>query len=229
MPDFVRILIFASVSFIYLFIIAKLLGKKQIAQLDFIDYVVGISIGSISAEMATSLDTPFYYYLISMTVFFLLDLTVTLLGRKTLFLKKLLKGNPLILISDGKIDYQKLKTSKLDINDVTGMCRDKGYFDLSDIAYAILETNGSLSILPVANHKPVVAEDVGVNPPASKLNNFLVVDSKVLVDSLAKINKTKEWLFDGLNIKDEMELKKIFLAYFDEKQQNFIVHYKNKD
>ena len=86
MNEIYKLLIFSSVSVVYLFFIAKLMGKKQIAQLEFIDYVMAISIGSISAEMATDVgDTPFYYYLISMTVFFLFVLMVSFLGRKRSF------------------------------------------------------------------------------------------------------------------------------------------------
>ena len=76
------------VAFIYLFIISKILGKKQIAQLEFIDYTVGISLGSIAAEMSFDSDTPFYYYLIAMTIFFLLALLVAIVGRKTTFFNR---------------------------------------------------------------------------------------------------------------------------------------------
>lgn len=80
------VLIDSFVAFIFLFIISKLLGKKQIAQLEFIDYTVGISLGSIAAEMATNTEVPFYYFLIAMTIFFLLAILVALVGRKNTFL-----------------------------------------------------------------------------------------------------------------------------------------------
>ena len=99
----------------YLFIISKLLGKKQIAQLEFIDYAMGISIGSIAAEMATDVgDTPFYYYLIGMTIFFLFDLSISFLGKKGPFLKRFLKGKPIVIVYEGNIVYKNLKKSKLD-------------------------------------------------------------------------------------------------------------------
>ena len=95
MNDIVKLIIFSFTSVVYLFIISKFLGKKQIAQLDFIDYVMSISIGSIASEMATDIDeTPFYYYIIAMTVFFLFDLFVTFVGRKGSFLKRFSMAYP---------------------------------------------------------------------------------------------------------------------------------------
>ena len=123
MSDIVKVLLFAALSYVTLFIISKLLGKKQIAELDFIDYVTGISIGSIAAEMATETDKPFYHYLIAMGIFFLFDLIVTLLGRKANFFKRFLRGVPLVLINQGEVDFASLKKSKIDFYDLVGLAR----------------------------------------------------------------------------------------------------------
>lgn len=119
------VLINSSVAFVYLFVISKILGKKQIAQLEFIDYTIGISLGSIAAEMATNTETPFYFFLIAMTIFLVLALLVAVVGRKNTFLKRILKGKPLTLIYDGKINYKSLKKSKIDVNDLLSMLREK--------------------------------------------------------------------------------------------------------
>ena len=127
MEEILKIVIFSIISVVYLFIISKILGKKQIAQLEFIDYVIGISIGSIAAEMATDLnETPFYHYLIAMTTFFLFDVLITFLGRKGFRLKNFLKGKPIMVIYEGKINYRNLKKSKLDVNELCSLCREKG-------------------------------------------------------------------------------------------------------
>ena len=83
MSDIVKVLLFSALAYVTLFVISKILGKKQLAELDFIDYVTGISIGSIAAEMATETDKPFYHYLIAMGIFFFFDLIVPLLVRTT--------------------------------------------------------------------------------------------------------------------------------------------------
>lgn len=228
MEDWIKLLIFSSVAVVFLFIISKLMGKKQIAQLEFIDYVMGISIGSIAAEMATDVgETPFYYYLIGMTIFFLFDILVSYLGRKGPALKHFFKGRPLMIIYRGEINFKNLKKSRLDINDVIEMCREKGYFDMSQIEYAIFENSGKLSILPKNDYKPVVAEDVGLNLPKVKLPVYLIVDGRISYSSLNEIKKDKEWLFKKAKL-DDKSIKNVLLATFIQEDNEIICQIKDK-
>lgn len=217
------------IAFIYLFIISKLLGKKQIAQLEFIDYTVGISLGSIAAEMATSKDIPFYYFLIAMTIFFLLALLVAIIGRKNTFLKRILKGKPSTLIYEGKIDYTQLKKNKIDVNDLLSMLREKNYFDLKDVAYAVFEPSGELSVLPKGTQKPVVLQDINAAAvtPAS-LTNVLIVDGVVSHSGLSEAGKSAKWLFERLDIKSPRKLSEIIYASYDTQTDSFDIHYKDE-
>lgn len=222
------VLIDSAVAFVYLFIISKLLGKKQIAQLEFIDYTVGISLGSIAAEMATNTETPFYYFLIAMTIFFALAFIVALVGRKNTFLKRVLKGKPATLIYDGKIVYKQLKKTKIDVNDLLSMLREKGYFDISDVAYAVFEPSGDLSVMPVGAQKPLVMEDLDASKiEKAELSNVLIADGTVSESGLAEIDKDEQWLFDRLKISDKFDLDNIILAVYDEKNDKFNVHLKS--
>ncbi len=228
-PSIYWVLINSVISFIYLFIISKLLGKKQIAQLEFIDYAVGISLGSIAAELATQTEEPFYYYLIAMTIFFVLAFIVAIIGRKNTFLKRTLKGKPSTLIYQGKIDYKQLNQCKIDINDLLSMLREKNYFDINDVAYAIFEPSGKLSVLPKGNQKPVVIEDVNKKQiEEASLTNVLIVDGAISKSGLNKIYKDKAWLFKTLKIQNKKDLKNILLATYDDKTKTFNVHYKQE-
>ncbi|WP_251183102.1 DUF421 domain-containing protein [Anaerocaecibacter muris] len=223
------VLIDSAVAFLYLFIISKILGKKQIAQLEFIDYTVGISLGSIAAEMATNTEVPFYFFLIAMTIFFALALLVAIIGRKNTFLKRLLKGKPATLVYDGKINYKELKKNKIDVNDLLSMLREKNYFDIADVAYAVFEPSGELSVLPVGAQKPVVMEDVDKSKvEKAELTDVLIVDGAVSYSGLSEINKDVDWLFSRLKIKQKKDLQNIILAVYDDKQDKFNVHYKNQ-
>lgn len=229
MSDEVNILLLALGSFITLFIIAKLLGKKQVGELDFIDYVVGISIGSIAAEMATNTgDKPFYHYLISMGVFFVLSIIIDVLGTKTNFMKKFFKGSPIVIIKNGVIDYKQLKKSKLDINDITALARSKNYFNFDDIAFAVFETDGTLSILPKSEQKPVVCEDLKIKAEKSILPQNIIVDGQVSQFSLKEIGKDIAWLYFKLNINSKKDLKNILLAVYNQNDDSFVVHLKNE-
>lgn len=221
------VLINSFVAFVYLFFISKILGKKQIAQLEFIDYAVGISLGSIAAEMATETDKPFYYYLIAMTIFFALAFLIAIFGRKTTFLKRLFKGKPAMLIYEGKIIYKQLKKNNIDVNDLLSMLREKDYFDINDVAYAIFEPSGELSVLPIGRQRPVVLEDIdGKTKEVSSLSNVVVVDGVVSKSGLNEANKSEEWLFKRLKIKKKKDLKNVLLAIYDDETDLFNIQYK---
>lgn len=210
------VLIDSAVAFLYLFVISKLLGKKQIAQLEFIDYTVGISLGSIAAEMATNTEVPFYYFLIAMTIFFLFAVLVAVVGRKTTFLKRLLKGKPATLIYDGKINYKELKKNKIDVNDLLSMLREKGYFDIADVAYAVFEPSGELSVLPVGAQKPLVMEDLDKDKiKPAQLEDIVVVDGALSWSGLNNAGKDDRWLFERLGVTDGKDLKDILLCVYD--------------
>ena len=227
--DIYWVMINSLVSFVFLFIVSKLLGKKQIAQLEFIDYAVGISLGSIAAEWATATDEPFYHYVIAMLFYFLLALLVTVIGRKTSFLKRIFKGKPVVLIYEGEIVFKNLQKSKIDVNDLLSMLREKGFFDVSDVAYAVFETSGKLSVLPKGNQRPVVIEDIDENAVKQvSLTNVLIADGMISKSGLNEIGKEKNWLFEQLGLQGERDLKNIILATYDDENKKMNVHYKNQ-
>lgn len=228
MAEWIKLIIFSFVAVVYLFFVSKILGKKQIAQLEFIDYVMGISIGSIAAEMATDTgETPFYFYLIAMTVFFLVDLAITFVGRKGPALKHFFKGRPITVIYDGKFDYENLKVSKLDVNDVLALCREQGYFDITQVAYAVFETSGKLSVLPKSPYKQVTAEDMGVKLPPASLPCILVVDGNISYSGLNEINRTVEWLKAKTDL-DDKTMKNVLLATYDDESDEVNVQLKEE-
>lgn len=227
MSEIYKLLIFSLVSVVYLFLIAKLMGKKQIAQLEFIDYVMAISIGSISAEMATDVgETPFYYYLIGMTVFFLFDIMVSFIGRKGPALKHFFKGRPETIIYNGQIQFDALKKSKLDVNDIMSMCREKGYFDLQDIAYAVFETSGQLSVLPKGNLRPVVIKDISPTCAPAKLPFYVIIDGRISFSSLRTLGKDKSWLFEKTKL-DKKTIKNVSFAEYDKDTNSINVQFKS--
>lgn len=224
--EFLYLFLMAFGAVLYLLIISKFLGKKQIAQLEFIDYVIGISLGSIAAEMATDLsDRPWYYYIIAMTVFVLFAMLITFLENKGPKLKNFLKGNPILIINEGEVNYKNLKKSKLDINDLITLCRIKGYFDLSNIKYAIFEINGQLSIMPNSENVPVVISDIG-KEKQSEAPLYLVLDGVVSMPAIKDLSKDTSWLYKQLGIKSKKQLKNILLASYNIKSNKWYIQKK---
>lgn len=220
-----KVLIFSVSSFLFLFVVMKILGKKQIAELSFIDYVVGISIGSIAAEWSTETDEPFYHFMIAISVYCLFSLLLDILERKAPF-RKFLKGEVLPIIEDGRFNYKNLKKSKLDVEDVLSMARDKDIFDIQDVAYALFETTGKLSILPKSAKSPVVIEDIGAEKPPASLTDYVIVHGKPQYEVIRELKLTVEDIFGSLNIKSKRDLNNVLLASYDEKTKEFSVHRK---
>lgn len=225
----IDVILHALLAFVVLFLISKILGKKQVAQLEFTDYVVGISIGSIAAQMAVDPEIPYYHFVVGMVVFGLIDFLISIISRKGVFLKQWFKGSPIILVEKGKILYKNLKKSKLDLNEVLAQCRTKGYFSLSEVEYCIFETSGDFSILPKSQQREIVAKDLNLPETNISLSADVVIDGKVIKPALQRINKDTAWLFKKLKVNSYKEIKKIILASYDEEIKKLDVHYKNNN
>lgn len=199
-------------AFFILFLISKLLGKKQVAQLEFTDYVIGISIGSIAAQMSIEPDVPWFHFIIAMAIFLVFDLGITLISRKSKLLKKIFKGKPLIIISQGEIDYKILKKSKLDVNELISQCRVKGFFDISEINYCIFEPSGDFSILAKSKNLTAVKEDLKIKPKDKLMHISFIVDGEIDKKQLMEYDKDIKWLLSKTKLKTTN--KKKHLAFF---------------
>ena len=226
MNPVLHVVVYSVSSFLFLFVVTKIMGKKQIAQLSFLDYVIGISLGSIAAEMATDPERPFYHFFIAMAIYLILDISLTLLARRGTLLKKIIRGRPLILVEQGKINYRNLMRSKLDINDLLSLCRAKGYFDLRAVAYVIFETSGEVSVLPAPEAVPARSVEVGGAPATPTLSKDVVVDGNLVDGALDQIGKSREWLFGRLGVASEKGIKPIALATYYEEDDELRVHRK---
>ena len=136
------------VSLVTLFFVTKMIGKKQVSQFSLFDYVIGISIGNFAAEMAINLDSEYLHGTVAVIVFGVVAYFVSIITLKSLKARKFFIGDPTIIIEDGKILYKNLKRAKFDVNDLLEECRINGYFDISEIDYALMEANGKISFLP---------------------------------------------------------------------------------
>ncbi len=209
-------LLFSSVlSVVALFLVAKLMGHKQIAQLDFFDYITGITIGSIAAELATELENP-EKPLIAMAVYGACSVLFSFLTNKLPRSRKYLNGTPCILYDAGKLYRENLKKSKLDLSEFLLMCREQGYFDLSELQTVVFETNGRLSILPRANKRPATPEDLSLSPSPAHIPTTLIMDGHVLHQNLTAAGRDLNWLNKKLSENHIARPEDAFLVYLNQ-------------
>ena len=156
--DLAQVALTAVASLTVLFLLTKLIGNKQISQMTMFDYVTGITIGSIAAEMATELETP-VRPLVAMLVYGVLTVLIALWTNKSLAARRTFTGKPLLLFDKGVIYRDHLKKARLDLSEFLTLCRIAGYFDLEQIETAVLEHNGIVSFLPKAQYRPAEPND----------------------------------------------------------------------
>ena len=215
----------AITPLILLFFITKLIGKKQVSELSLFDYVIGISIGNFAAEMAINLDSEYLHGTIAVLVFGLVAYIVSVITLKSLKARKFFIGDPTIIIEDGKILYKNLKKNKIDINDLLEECRINGYFDISEIDYALMEANGKISFLPKPDYQQPTNKDLKIKNEKTGLCANLIVDGQIITESLKIMHKDKKWLMHEIEVKG-YKLEDIILATLDLKE-NFKVYGKN--
>lgn len=195
-----------------LFIIAKIIGHKQVAQLEFFDYITGITIGSIAAELATTLDKPWWKPTVSMIVFGVITVILSVLTRKLPRSRKFINGTPTIVLNDGKLYRKNMKKAKLELSEFLLLCRQEGYFNLDDIQTAVYEYNGKLSILPVSTKRPLNPEDMKLSPPPENIGTEVIMDGRILGGNLRRRNLSKAWLQNELKAQGYQSAKQIFLG-----------------
>ncbi len=192
--DIIKVILASLGSIAVLFILSKIIGNKQISELNMFDYINGITIGSIAAEMATTLDGGFILPLIAMVVYALVTFALSLLTGKSLRLRRFFTGKAIVLYDRGNIYNKNLKVAKLDINEFMTQCRIMGYFDLSQIETAVLEANGKISILPKARFRPCTPDDLAISVPGERPGVNVIIQGKVLERNLKYTGNDINWL-----------------------------------
>ena len=224
--EIIKVILTALLSVASLFIITKIMGHKQVAQLDFLDYVSGITIGSIGAELATELEKP-YKPLIALAIYGLASLLLNLLAHKIPRTRKYINGTPTILMNDGNLYRKNLKKAKLDLSEFMLLCREQGYFDLDEIQTAIFEHNGKLSILPKAANRPATPDDLKITAKATHIGVEVIMDGRVMGENLSRMGRDVNWLTKQLNIQGCKDAKEIFLGIYRPEEDKLTL-YKNE-
>lgn len=182
------------ISLLTLFIITKIIGKKQVSELSLFDYVIGISIGNFSAEMIINKEVQYINGMIAIIVFGLTAWLVNFLARKSIMIRRLLMGVPTVVIEKGVIIEKSLKDLNMDINDLLEFLRSEGYFHIEEIAYAIMEANGQLSVLPKSLYKPVTLKDMKITSSKEELDSNIIIDGEYMEENIKNSNKGMEWI-----------------------------------
>jgi len=209
------VLVRGIIGFFTLLILTRILGKQQVSQLTFFDYVVGITIGSTASTLTTDLTSRAWPHWVGLFTWTALCFILQLITLKSKTAEKYLDGEPTIVIANGKILEKSMKKFRYTIGDVLSQLRDKGVFDLNQVAYAVLEKDGQLSILKKSECNPVSPKDLHIKTGTASIDYELIYDGSILQDNLDSINRNEKWLMTKLKNLGINDASEVFLATYN--------------
>lgn len=222
----VHIFLRALASIVALAILAKVNGAKQVAQMTWYDYMVGIAVGSLAGNMSIDKDVPMFHGLAAIAFYMLSSLAMSFLSRKSIYVRRFFSSDPIFLIARGEIMYEGLKRSKIDAALLLSELRSQGYFNISDIDYAILETKGTIAVMAKPHARTIKASDLSIETKDDGLLANVVLDGKILHGNLEAFNRDEEWLLAQLKAQGISSLKDVIVATLSDKGE-LSAHIKN--
>jgi uncharacterized membrane protein YcaP (DUF421 family) len=214
MPDWVVILSRSIIFLILMFLTTKMLGKKQISELSFFEYVSGITIGSIAAEVITGLESNLYHGIVAIIFFGITTLLADFFSLKSKSFRDIVEGRGTIFIKDGKILEDNLKKEKYTIDELSALLRQKDIFRVADVEFAVLEPRGNLSTLLKKENRPLTPKDLQIKTANEKEPQTIIMDGCVIDESLRSAGKSRSWLQTELE-KINVTLDNVFLGQID--------------
>ena len=215
----------AIISFFSLLIFAKILGKEQISQLTFFDYILGITIGSIASEATVDLSSRSWPHFVGLLSWAVLAYLMQYISLKWRYAAKVVEGEPVIVIMNGKIMDNVLRKMKLRASDILELLRNQGIFDPNEVDYAILEPNGSLSVLKKPEYLPLIRKDMNIEVKPTGISTELIYDGKLIEQNLQQMHKDKKWLMNQLKSYGIKDVSEAFLVTLNDAGSLYVDKY----
>ncbi|WP_339821772.1 DUF421 domain-containing protein [Paenibacillus sp. FSL R7-0216] len=194
MPMWLEVIVRTLVAIVVLFILTRLLGKRQISQLTFFEYVTGITIGSITAYISLDINTDWYLGLIAVTVWFLVSFGIEFLQLKSKKARDWLDSNSTILIKDGKVLEDNLKKEKLTNEELMEQLRKKSIFKVAEVEFAVIEPDGQINAMLKNEYQPLTPSQLGIKVAPEHEPQTVIIDGKIMDEPLATLGLNRKWL-----------------------------------
>lgn len=222
MPTYVQIFLRTILAFVMLFVICRILGKRQISQLTFFDYVAGIAFGSITANLATNLNSSLLDTVVSEITWGILALILVAVALFSRPARLFLEGKPTLLIENGKVLEKNMLKSKITLDELMLQLREQNAFKLADVELAVYETNGKISVLKKAEQSPVTPKQFGMTLEPEKKPTLVINNGKPIQSAIDASGFTKGWLVGELSKKGIKDFSEVYAAQVDSKGQLYV-------
>lgn len=197
---FIRVQIIFFVVLLFL----RIMGKRQIGEMQPYELVITLIIADLATVPMSDANIPLLNGILPLAILVMLHYSITMLTRKSIFFRRLISGKSVIVIDPDGINYDALKKLNMNLHDLQESLRQLNYFSFEQVQYAIIETNGKMSVIPTAENAPATAKDVDANNPPPELPSLIISDGKIMNSNLSSVNIDEQQLnklLDKLNIK----------------------------
>lgn len=212
MSGFIGILLRSIITFVGLLALTLLMGRKQLSQITFFDYIVGITIGSIAASIAVDRSISVIDGIIATLVWCAMPILLGYIAVKSITFRRLIDGEPKVVIQNGTIINKNMLKEKYNTGDLLMQLRERGVFDITEVEYAILEPNGELSVLKKSQYNSLTPKDLSIQTDYKGLMTELVIDGRIISQHLQIVGKDIQWLLDQLKSRNIKNIKDIVFA-----------------
>lgn len=227
MPGVWTIIVRAAGAVIMLFVLTRILGKRQISQLTFFEYITGIALGDLAGFISTDIEANYFHGVVALLVWFALPYGMELLTLKSIRLRELLEGTGTVIIQKGKVLEENLKKERFTANELLEQLRTKNVFKVADVEFAMLEASGELSVLLKEDFQPLTPRHLGLQVAPAERPKTVLIDGNILDESLTKIGLNRSWLQTELE-KKGVAPENVFLGQVDGFKQLYLDVYDDK-
>ncbi|QEK11527.1 DUF421 domain-containing protein [Crassaminicella thermophila] len=212
MPEILIIIFRTILALVLLFIYTKILTKRSLAKLTYFDYLAMATLGTLAGNLAFNVKIKIIYFIISMTFVTLVVYFASYVSLKSRFLRKYLAGEPTILIKNGKILENNMAKFKYSYDYLMQQLRQENVFDISQVAFAIFEPNGELSVQLKSQNRPLTPQDLNIDTNQEGIAVEIILDGKIIENNLKINNLSKEWVYEALKKRGIKDIKEVAFA-----------------
>ncbi|MCR8642636.1 DUF421 domain-containing protein [Paenibacillus sp. N1-5-1-14] len=211
MPDVLEICIRTVLAVVVLFLLTKLLGKRQVTQLSLFEYITGITIGNLAGSISLDVDTDWYLGVVALLLWAVVSLGIEFIQMKSKKIRDFIDSTGTVLIRSGKILENNLRKEKLTVDELMAQLRKKRAFHLADVEFAIIEPSGDLNVLLTRENQPLTPKDIGLYVEPEEVPQIIIMDGKLQDKGLIASGFTREWLNQHLQQLD-MKIEEILVG-----------------
>lgn len=216
-----------AIIYIIVLFICRIMGKRQMGELQPFEFVITLIIADLATIPMAEINVPLVHGIIPLFTLAIIHFLISLLCRKSLWARTVVNGKPIIVISPRGIDYNALKNLNMNIDDLVEALRELNYFSFEDVLYAIVETNGKLTVLPKIEKSPLTIGDANLNLPENKLPIILVQDGKIMKENLILARQDENFVMSQIKKVGTNKLQDILILTLDQEGKMYIQQ-KNK-